>query len=356
MPSQPMATLTHHTYMARCIELAKLGEGYVSPNPLVGCVIVHNHKIIAEGWHKQYGAAHAEVEAIRSLRMPVNTLKESTLYVSLEPCAHFGETPPCAQMIIQQGIPRVVIGTRDLFHLVNGKGIDLLKAAGVEVVEGIMEEECRYLNRRFFCFHEKKRPYIILKWAESADGFIDSKASSKWLTNERARAWVHKWRHKEDAILIGRKTAVKDNPSLTLRNWSGKPPKKILFSPTGKLPMRLNLFSDENNSSTLLLRQLPTEREGAKTLLITPSKDPLEEVCRLLHEEKILSLIVEGGSQTLWSFLHRGLWDEIHRFVGTPVLHSGTLAPTVPPNLTSQHYAIGDCKLFYYKRLPSLSG
>jgi diaminohydroxyphosphoribosylaminopyrimidine deaminase/5-amino-6-(5-phosphoribosylamino)uracil reductase len=301
----------HEKYMHRCLELAELGAGSVAPNPMVGSVIVNNGKIIGEGFHRQYGGPHAEVNAINSAP-DSNLLKTSTLYVNLEPCAHHGLTPPCSDLIIRKQIPKVVIGTVDPFSEVAGKGIEKLKKAGIEVIVGILEEECRELNQRFFCFHEKKRPYVILKWAQTLDGFIDVDRSPEnfgeptWITGELALRLVHKIRSQEDAIIVGTNTAEKDNPSLTVRHWPGRNPLRVVIDRNLRLPPSHNLFNSIN------------------------------QILGKLYNRKIQSVIVEGGRQLIESFFQTGQWDESHVFIGNRFFYRGVSAPGIRGKLIAE--------------------
>lgn len=293
--------------MRRCLELAKLGMGYTAPNPMVGAVIVHEGKIIGEGYHHRYGEAHAEVNAIRSVKN-VELLKSSTIYVSLEPCSHYGKTPPCADKIIEMGIPRVVVGSTDPHDKVNGKGIEKLRNAGIEVVTGVLEEECDFFNRRFFTYHRQGRPYIILKWAQTDDGFMDIDRDQNpdgkyWITRPETGVLVHKWRSEEQAILIGYNTYRNDQPQLTTRHYPGNSPKRYIMA---QQPERLTPIE----GFTLLPDDLPTAMER-------------------LYDERILSVIVEGGRKTLDQFIGAGLWDEA-RILTAPVRWgAGTPSPIV---------------------------
>ncbi|MFW5831045.1 MAG: bifunctional diaminohydroxyphosphoribosylaminopyrimidine deaminase/5-amino-6-(5-phosphoribosylamino)uracil reductase RibD, partial [Prolixibacteraceae bacterium] len=285
--------------MQRCLQLARLGAGRVAPNPMVGSVIVHNGKIIGEGFHQKYGEAHAEVNAIDAVKNK-NSLRESSLYVTLEPCAHHGLTPPCANLIIQNNIPHVVIGTPDPFSEVAGKGIEKLKKAGIKVESGILEEECRRLNKRFFTYHEKKRPYITLKWAQTLDGFIDIERFSEdygqptWITGELALRLVHKIRSEENAILVGTKTAEKDNPSLSVRHWPGTNPVRLLIDKNLRLSQSLRLF--DRKQRTLVFNAIrETKEHNLEFVILDFSKNVPGQIMEILYREKILSVIVEGG-------------------------------------------------------------
>ncbi len=318
--------------MYRCLELANRGAGYVAPNPMVGAVLVHDDVIIGEGWHQQYGQAHAEVNCITHLadrgNLMNNTndlISNSTLYVSLEPCAHTGKTPPCADMIIKHKIPKVVIGCRDPFPEVNGKGIEKLQAAGVEVAVGVLEDECRELNKRFFTFHEKNRPYIILKWAQTGDGYISSSpqtplhrrgvwgelaAGRLFISNEYTNRLVHKWRSEEAAILVGTNTALLDDPALTNRLWTGPSPVRVVLDMNLRLPVSLKLF--DGSVKTIVLNSSKQEEDGNLFYYkIDKEKNIVRQLPDALHQLNIQSVLVEGGAVLLQSFIDEGLWDEI---------------------------------------------
>ncbi len=333
-------------YMSRCIELALLGLGNAAPNPMVGSVIVCRGKIIGEGFHQQYGGPHAEVNAINAVS-DTTLLKESTLYVSLEPCAHFGQTPPCSNLIIEKQIPRVVIGTTDPFAEVAGKGIEKLRKAGIEVTVGTLEKECRELNRRFFTFHEKQRPYVILKWAQTADGYIDidrEKAdygTPTWITGGLALRLVHKIRSEESAILVGTNTALKDNPSLTVRHWADGSPVRAVIDRNLRLPASLNLFN--NSAKTLIFNSVKEGTEGMNSWIkIDFGKDVIPQVLSSLYRHKVLSVIVEGGRQLIESFTHSGLWDEMHVFTGNKFFAEGVMAPRVKGKLVAEEQLDAD--------------
>lgn len=308
------------TWMERALQLAVMAEGLTSPNPMVGAVVVHDGRIIGEGYHLQAGTPHAEVHAIRSVKER-HLLTSSTLYVTLEPCSHHGKTPPCTDLIIRTGIPRVVIGTTDTNPMVAGRGIALLRQAGTDVVTGVMEKECRWLNRRFFTWHEKKRPYVILKWARSADGFIDlirkpgDAVEPNWITGMAERVLVHRWRATEDAILAGGGTVRADNPSLNVRLWSGKNPVRIIVTRSGDLNPGSAVF--DGLSKTLICTcNRSLKIPGATIRHLTGSGHFTEEVLALLYAEGVQSLFVEGGAFIIRSFTVSGLWDEARRFTG----------------------------------------
>ena len=310
----------HEKYIKRCIELAKNGLGTSYPNPLVGSVIVYNNEIIGEGWHQKAGEPHAEVNAIHSVK-DKSLLSKSTIYVSLEPCSHFGKTPPCCDLIIANDIPNVVIGTIDPFAKVAGNGIKKLLEAGKKVTIGILEDECNELNKRFFTFHTKKRPYIILKWAESQDGFIAPLTKEKkepvWLTNEFSRQLVHKWRSEEQAILVGTNTVLEDNPTLTVRNWIGNNPIRIVLDQKKRIPKESPIF--DNQAKTILLSA--TEIDYSKEIEI--------QIMDFLFKNEIQSVIIEGGRQTLQTFIDANLWDEARIFKGAISLKKGIKAPKI---------------------------
>lgn len=327
----------HEKYIKRCIELAKNGLGTTSPNPMVGSVIVYNKTIIGEGYTSPYGGNHAEVNAINSVK-DKELLKKVTLYVSLEPCNHFGKTPPCSDLIIKHNIPEVVVGCIDPFDKVAGKGIEKLKKHGCNVEVGVLEDECMELNKRFFTYHTKKRPYIILKWAETMDGFISphlgtlpkgEEAKPIWITNQYSRQLVHKWRSEEQAILVGTNTAINDNPKLDLRNWHGKDPVRIVLDRNLRIPKNYHLF--DKSIETIVLTENKNE-EGAENLIfeqIDFSKDLVQQICEVLYRYTIQSVIIEGGSQTLQTFVNANLWDEARIFIGDATFNKGVKTPVI---------------------------
>ncbi|NPA67209.1 MAG: bifunctional diaminohydroxyphosphoribosylaminopyrimidine deaminase/5-amino-6-(5-phosphoribosylamino)uracil reductase RibD [Chlorobi bacterium] len=339
-------------YMRRCLQLAENGLGNTYPNPLVGSVIVHNEKIIGEGYHLKAGEAHAEVNAVNSVKNK-ELLKYSTLYVNLEPCAHKGRTPACSKMIIDLKIPKVVIGCRDSFEKVDGKGIEMMRNAGIEVVVGVLEKESRELNKRFFTFHEKKRPYVILKWAQTLDGFIDfdrkpeTPVSPNWITDEYARVNVHKMRSDEQSILVGTNTAEKDNPGLNVRDWAGKNPLRIVIDRNLRLPENLNLF--DGKIQTLVF----TEKEKANEKNIEYVKTSFgenlpEKILETLYDKDIQSIIVEGGAKTLNSFIEKNLWDEAHIYIGDKFFRKGIKAPVLD-FIPEREEKISEAKLFVFR-------
>ncbi len=327
--------------MKKCLELAKKGIGYVSPNPMVGCVVVFNEQIISEGYHQEYGAAHAEVNAIENVK-DKSLLKKSTLYVNLEPCVHFGKTPPCANLIIESEIPKVVIGCRDSFSEVSGKGIEKIQNTGIEVIVGVLEKESRELNKRFFTFYEKKRPYIILKWAESKDGFMAPINQNKpfWMTSSESKKLVHEWRAEEEAIIVGRITAKKDNPSLTVREVAGSNPIRIIIDKNLKLPSDLNLFNSEAN--TIIFNTIKSEETGTNQFINIDFNYLIENLLEELHKQNIQSVIIEGGSTTLQSFVDANIWDEARIFKVNKTLDDGVKAPTIEGRIISEKWIGGD--------------
>lgn len=339
----------HETYISRCIEIGKNGLGTTAPNPMVGCVIVYENTIIGEGYTSAYGGNHAEINAINTVKNKA-LLPLSTLYVTLEPCAHFGKTPPCSDAIIKHKIPNVVIGCQDDNQLVSGKGIAKLKASGCHVIVGVLESECKVHHKRFFTFHRKKRPYIILKWAETKDGFIAPKTKKEkapvWITNESSRQLVHKWRAEEQAILVGTTTVLEDNPSLTVRHWTGKHPIRIILDKNLELPKDATIFDD--TAETLVI----TAKDTFKTSKIKHSKveyinwdlrrSIAYQICDILYKLDINSVIIEGGAQTLQTFLHENTWDEARVFTGNTIFSDGVKAPKFYGKLISEEQIIDD--------------
>lgn len=331
-------------YMQRCIELARNGLCNVSPNPMVGAVIVCNGRIIGEGYHIRCGETHAEVNAIRSVK-DESLLKQSTIYVSLEPCSHYGKTPPCADLIIEKQIPRIVIGCRDPFSKVAGRGIQKLRDAGREVIVGVLENECRHLIRRFITFNTLHRPYITLKWAESADGFIDINRTDGQpvvLSTPLTSMLVHKKRSESDAILVGRRTALLDNPSLSVRHWYGKNPVRLVIDKDLSLPPALHLFND--HIPTLVFTSAAHEKEKCTEYITLDSgKDLLPQMMEELYARGLQSLLVEGGAKLHQSFIDAGLWDEIFVEKARTVLHAGVKAPEIWNKIsysTERHFGV----------------
>lgn len=327
-------------YMGRCLELASKAEGMTYPNPMVGSVIVHEGRIIGEGYHLKPGGPHAEVVAVESVRNK-ELLASSTLYVNLEPCSHFGKTPPCADLIISHKVPVVVVGTTDTSDKVSGKGVSKLRSAGCKVVLGVAEDECRRINRRFFTFHEKRRPYITLKWAQSADGFIDIKreqghAGGGWITGKSERILVHKWRASEQAILAGGETVRIDNPLLNVREWKGNNPVRLILTGSGSLPDRLAMNSIIGPQ--VIFSFYPEKINLPGTVLVKLNSNELSAVQILdcLFKWGIQSLFIEGGTKVLTHFIRSGLWDEARIFYGHQIFKDGIKAPVIDGKLFSR--------------------
>ena len=340
---------TEEMYMQRCIQLAQLGQGMVAPNPMVGSVLVYQDQIIGEGYHQQYGQPHAEVNCINSVsEADKGLISQSTLYVSLEPCAHFGKTPPCADLIIKHQIPKVIIGCRDPFEAVNGKGIDKLLAAGVDVTVGILEEECKILNKRFFTFHTKKRPYIVLKWAETANRFIGNDTQERLLiSSETTNKLVHKWRSEEAAILVGTNTALLDNPSLTNRLWTGKQPIRLVLDELLSLPKSLNIF--DKKQLTIVFNLVKYEEELNLIYYKLEGNTPLlQQIMDACYQLNIQSILVEGGNKTLQSFIDNELWDEARVITNTQLtIEKGVPSPILFNARNSSATKIGNELITY---------
>ena len=337
-------------YMQRCLQLAKSGFGNVAPNPLVGCVIVNKNKIIGEGYHRKFGESHAEVNAIQSVT-DKSLLLKSKLYVNLEPCSHFGKTPPCTDLIIANKIPEIIIGITDPNKLVAGNGIKKLEINGCKVKTGILEKECKDLNKRYITYIEKKRPYIILKWAQTMDEFIDLERNEKspvepnWISNKTARILVHKWRREEQAIMVGRITVEKDDPNLTNRYWAGNSPLRILIDKDLKLNKNYNIYNKPEN--TIIYNQLENRiSENLNFIKINFSDNIIPQVLNDLYKKEIQSLIIEGGRKLLLSFIDNNCWDEARVFIGEKLFTKGLKAPEIPGRMVYTD-TIGDSKLIY---------
>lgn len=318
-------------WMARCLQLARCGQAGAPPNPMVGAVIVHEGRILGEGYHVRCGEAHAEVNAFASVTHP-EWLRGSTLYVNLEPCAHQGRTPPCADLIIRKGVPRVVVGCRDPFPKVSGRGIDMLREAGVEVTVGVLEKECLDLNRKFMVSQTLGRPYITLKWAESADGFIAPKQSGShniYISTPRTLMRVHRLRSEHQAVLIGRRTAEADNPSLTVRHWTGPQPLRVVLDRNGVLPPSLHIF--DGTALTLVVGERDNAQRRSTAVYgfigVDYARPVLPQVLAALQQRQVQSLLVEGGRELLQSFVDSSLWDEVHVEVGPACFGDGLHAP-----------------------------
>lgn len=320
--------MNHELFMNRCFSLAQQARGFTAPNPMVGAVLVYNQKIIGEGWHQQYGGNHAEVNCLNNVeKVYKHLIHESTLYVNLEPCAHQGNTPPCADRLVQEKIKHVVIANTDPFAQVNGRGLEILKQGGVAVTTGVMEKEGLWLNRRFFCFHTFRRPYIILKWAQTADGFIAPADRSRLqITGEYSQLLVHKWRTEEAAVMVGSTTAMNDNPQLTARLYDGRQPLRIITDRNLQLPDTHHIF--DKKVPTWIVNELKDETtDNLEYVKLNYDEQFLEQLMERLYEGRILSLIVEGGSALLNSFINEGLWDEVRKFTGKSILNEGIPAP-----------------------------
>lgn len=348
-------------YMARCLELALNGQGNVAPNPMVGAIIVHDGVIIGEGYHVRHGDTHAEINAINSVK-DKSLLDKSTLYLSLEPCSHFGKTPPCTDAIIAAKIPRVVVATMDVNPKVSGRGIELLRKAGCEVVVGILEGQARDLNRRFFTYHTKKRPYIILKWAQTLDGYLDAvrnpddPISPIWITNELSRSIVHRWRSEEQAILVGTKTIEKDNPKLNVRDWSGRAPIRVIIDRKLRLPIESNVF-DGSIPTLLFIGNNATASTRKAQFAVIPNLEIISidfakgmemQLLKELYDRNINSLMIEGGAIIIESFVKNNLWDEARVFVGNQFFYDGVKAPSFARDLHS-YDELGDSRLYTYR-------
>ncbi|MEP3209687.1 MAG: bifunctional diaminohydroxyphosphoribosylaminopyrimidine deaminase/5-amino-6-(5-phosphoribosylamino)uracil reductase RibD [Maribacter sp.] len=323
-------------YISRCIEIAQNALGTAAPNPAVGAVIVYKNKIIGEGHTSAYGGPHAEVNAIQSVA-DTSLLTAATLYVTLEPCSHFGQTPPCADLIVKFGIPKIVIGLVDPHEKVAGNGIKKLTDAGCKVLTGILEKECREHHKRFLTFHEQKRPYIILKWAETLDGFIAPEKAKRataaepyWITSTYARQLVHQWRSQEQGILVGTNTVLEDNPKLNVRLWEGKNPLRIVLDRSLKIQEDRYVL-DRSIPSLVLTEVADTSKylDGIQYELIDFSKDIAQQICRILWKHKLTSVLIEGGAKTIQTFIDEELWDEARVFIGTTYFKIGTKAPSL---------------------------
>lgn len=342
--------MDHNKYMQRCLQLASYGSGHVAPNPMVGCVIVAKNEIIGEGYHKYFGDSHAEVNAIYNV-VNKELLRDSTVYVSLEPCSHHGKTPPCVDLLISNKVKQVIIGCRDSNPLVNGKGIDRLKRVGIEVVEGVLESDCRNLNKRFFTFHERQRPYVILKWAQTLDGYIDrvredEQQGVNWISSEVTQSLVHKWRSEEQSILVGRNTIINDNPSLTVRSYNGRNPTRIVIDSQLQISGDLKIYSDE--APTLVFNRIKNDRQDSvEWIKITETST--SRILDELYKRGITSVFVEGGSRTLQYFIVDNVWDEARVIVGNRRFNEGVKAPIIN-KIPIDSFSFGEEKVYIYSR------
>lgn len=358
MTSEKLMADSNHIdelYMQRCLDLAIQGKGHVSPNPMVGSVIVYKNKIIGEGYHRNFGEAHAEVNAVKSVK-DQSLLQESTLYVNLEPCAHHGKTPPCSDLIIEKKIPRVVIGSVDPFAKVAGKGIEKMKQSGISVTTNVLLDKCEQLNKRFFTAHRFKRPYVILKWAQTRDGFIDKERIAgdplrpNWITNEISRTLVHKWRTEEQAIMVGRNTALKDNPRLNIREWVGNSPVRILLDK--HLLVTAEAYLLDASVQTLIFNSVKTAEKGNTRWVKLDYNHPvLSQILTFLYKEDIISLFVEGGKTLLQSFINEGLWDEARVFIGDTFFQAGVKAPVINGGIVKETSFDKDTLFLYQNTL-----
>lgn len=342
---------THDQLMERCLHLARKGLGNTFSNPLVGSVVTYNDRIIGEGYHQKFGENHAEVNAIRSVK-DKDLLRKSTLYVNLEPCSHSGKTPPCTDLILRSGIPRIVIGAIDTSSKSAGKGIEKLKKEGCKVEVGILEEKSRLLNKRFFTFHEKKRPYIILKWAQSSDGFIDisrdknDKTGPNWITGPNERGLVHKWRSEEQSILVGTNTVEVDDPALDVRNWVGTSPIRLIIDRTLRLKPEHKVFKDPSRVILFTAQLGNTTGVGTKVIDFNVSIWP--QIMKYLFDQEIISVFVEGGAKTLNSLIKSDLWDEARVFTGEQEFTNGIVAPRLESEYNQQFRTWqSDLKIYY---------
>ncbi|SEN79131.1 diaminohydroxyphosphoribosylaminopyrimidine deaminase [Chitinophaga rupis] len=337
-------------FMQRCLQLAQLGAGRVAPNPMVGALLVHQDRIISEGYHRVYGQAHAEVDCIE--RVPEADkylIPQSTMYVTLEPCAHHGKTPPCADRIVKEGIPRVVIGCTDTFSQVSGKGIEKLQQAGIQVTVGVLERACRELNKRFFTYHEKKRPYIVLKWAQCPAGFMATLTGEPVrISNEYSDRLVHRWRNEEMAILVGTNTALTDDPRLNNRLWTGKSPVRAVIDRELKTPQHYHLW--DGSVATWFFTEKASGTNGlTETVQIDFRQPLLPQVLEHLYERNINSVLVEGGAYLLQRFIEAGLWDEARVINGSTMLPDGVKAPVLPRALLMEQTTLQGDNITYYR-------
>lgn len=345
--------MNHEFYIQRCLQLAKNGIGTTRPNPSVGAVVVHNDTIIGEGFTSPYGGNHAEVNAINSVENKL-LLQEATIYVTLEPCSHHGKTPPCADLIVASKIPNVVIGCVDTNSLVAGKGIERLQNAGINVKVGVLEDECLAHHKRFFTVQNKKRPYIVLKWAETKDGFIAPAEKDEqkpvWISNTYSQQLVHKWRSEEHAILVGTNTVIADNPKLNVRNWDGENPVRIVLDKDLRVPSDMNVL--DGNVKTIVLTEIKSKSQEASQNVIFEeidfTRDVAQQTCKVLQKHKIQSVIIEGGRQTLQTFIDKNLWDEARVFIGDVNFGEGVKSPDFSAKITSEEKIQNDILRIYF--------
>lgn len=345
---------TDEMYMERALQLAQLGGVAAAPNPMVGAVIVHDNRIIGEGFHQKFGEAHAEVNAVNSVK-DKSKLSEATIYVTLEPCSHFGKTPPCADLIVQHRFKRVVVACLDSNSLVAGKGIEHIRNTGIDVSVGLLEKEALWLNRRFFTFQEKKRPYVVLKWAETRDGFIDRLPEKReeginWITQPRMKLYVHKWRSKEQAIMVGWKTVNNDNPQLNVREIAGRSPHRFIIDPKGNINVDATVCTDGNPTTIISLQStikgLPNHVE-----LVTLPAINTTSILKVLSEKNIISVFIEGGAATLKAFIDENNWDFAYQLIGQNTFGEGIEAPVLKSKLLLSNEDIEGDLILSYKHL-----
>ena len=348
----------HSIWMQRALQLARSGAGTVAPNPLVGAVLVQSDRILAEGWHHRWGGAHAEVECLRSFGDgPVPS--DATMYVTLEPCSHHGRTPPCADLLIARGVRRVVVAHADPYPEVSGRGIERLRSGGVEVRVGVDEREARWTNRRFLTAIQHGRPYIILKWAHSSDGFLDRHPREtrgvQRISSPDTDALVHRWRSEEQAILVGSRTVVNDDPALTVRHVQGRPPLRVVLDRSGTTPAASRVY--DGKTPALLFTGAVRHELAVEQVLVGPEEDPLDRLLAELHQRSVRSVLVEGGAELLMQFIGRGLWDEARVIAGTPHFSQGTKAPVLP-GPPERMLAIGEDRITFHldPASPALTG
>ncbi|GAA4347687.1 bifunctional diaminohydroxyphosphoribosylaminopyrimidine deaminase/5-amino-6-(5-phosphoribosylamino)uracil reductase RibD [Hymenobacter saemangeumensis] len=339
--------MSDELFMRRALDLAHLGTGYARPNPLVGCVVTHEGRIIGEGYHQQYGGPHAEVNALAAVA-DQSLLKKSRVYVTLEPCAHHGKTPPCADLLIEKGVPEVVVCNRDPFPLVAGKGIEKLRAAGIKVETGLLAEEGRWLNRRFFTFHEQQRPYLVLKWAETSDGFLAGRFFQPVaISCEQARLLTHQWRAEEAGILVGTRTALHDNPRLNVRDWPGPQPTRIIIDKNLSLPPAHHIL--DGSQPTLIYSYRHRDgRPNLQTVTLPESAELMSVMLHDLYQRNIQSVLVEGGPTVLNALIEAGMWDEIRVFRAPMQLEQGIAAPRLGLTHLREQSTVGIDQLFWY--------
>lgn len=340
----------HELFMQRCLELAALGSGHVAPNPMVGAVLVYEGEIIGEGFHRKFGEPHAEVNAINTVPDHLKGfIGKSTLYVSLEPCAHHGKTPPCADLIIASGIPEVVIGCDDPNPLVAGKGKQKMTEAGIRITDHILDAECRELNRHFITWHEKQRPYITLKWAQSSDGFIaEEDHSPVHFTNVFSDQLVHKMRSEHMAIFAGGRTILSDDPALTVRKWNGRNPVRVSLDTKNSFPPHLQIFSGEG-TCIIFNFEIEGVKNNIEFIRLRKEENIIEQILHALYERKINSLLVEGGTHTISQFAEAGLWDEAKIFISQKILNKGIAAPVMPGQIINTEHFFSDTLLTVYR-------